>query len=376
MKRVVMAFVVMMALSGCGVGASDLPMPGTSVAGDTYRISAVFDDALNLSIGAQVKLNGVSIGKVRKVESRDFKARADLELSSAHLISSGAVARLRSSTPLGELYIEIDDAKGGERLKSGDVLMADKTSTAPSIEDSMAATSMLLNGGNLGQLRSIVREANTALDGRQMNARDLLTQLTTTTEAFEQSSGEINRTLAALASLSTRLNKRESTINAVLRDVPPAARALRENTDELSDVLSGVKHLSAVSQRVVDQTSDEVLQILRQAGPILDQLTSIKDEFGPGLSDLVRLAELLDRGVPTDYLNTYQYFDESVRLGIPAEVPVLGGLPTVDTPGLPDLGLPDISLPGLALPGLPQSQTEPPDIGLGGLLSEFGGKNP
>ncbi|MDQ3155207.1 MAG: MCE family protein [Actinomycetota bacterium] len=358
-------------LTGCGVGADDLPLPGTSVSGASYRISAVFDDALNLPIGAQVKLHGVPVGKVRTVESRDFKARIGLELRSANRLHKGATARLRSTTPLGELYVEIDDPKSGEALADGDVLGTEATSTAPSIEDSMAAASLLLNGGNLGQLRSIVRETNKAFDGRELDARDLLTRLTTTTAAFESSSGDIERALAALASVSTQMNKRESTINAALRDVAPAAKVLRDNTEELSDLLVGIKGLGSVSQRVVDRTHEQILEILRQTGPILDELLVVKDEFGPGLSDLVRFAELLDRGVPTDYLNTYLYFDDSIGLGVPAEVPGLGGLPTLDTPGLPDLGLPDLGL-------LPSQGTTPkqPDIGLGGLLGGPAGWTP
>ncbi|MEO6472064.1 MAG: MCE family protein [Aeromicrobium sp.] len=371
MKHIASAVAATIVLSGCGVTAADLPLPGNSVSGTTYRISAVFDDALNLPIGAPVKLNGVPIGKVRTVESHDFKAYVGLELKEAYPIHADAKARLRGTTPLGELYVQIDDSKSSEKLAGGARLGTDQTTTAPSIEDSMSAASLLLNGGNLGQLRTIVRETNAALDGRQDNARDLLTQLTTTTKAFEASSGDIDRTLAALASLSTKLNKRESTINAALRDVPAAAKVLHDNTARLTDLLTGIKSLGKVSQRVIDQTSDQLLEILREAGPVLDQLVSVKSEFGPGLSQLVTFAKLLDKGVPTDYLNTYLYFDDSIKLGLPIALP--GGGNPIQTPILPDLGLPDLNLP--LVPGL-GGQPGQPDIGLGGLLSNLSGGRP
>lgn len=371
MRKLLVAAAAMVALSGCGIGATDLPLPGTGVSGDTYKLSAVFDDALNLPIGAPVKLDGVPIGKVRTVESRDFKAYVEMELKTSHRLHTDAEARLRSTTPLGELYVEMHDGGKGEELKAGDELGTDLTSAAPSIEDSMSAASLLLNGGNLGQLRSIVREANAALDGREMTARQLLNRLTTTVEAFSASSEDIDRSLEALASVSTTLNKREDTINAVLRDLPAAAKVLHDNTDELTKMLQGIKSLSAVSQRVVDQTGDDVLKILKQAGPVLDQLVALDDEFAPGLQHLIRLAGLLDEAVPSDHLNVYLYFDDSLALGLPIDLPLGSGLPPIETPEVPDLGLPDLEIPGLTGPGAPGDN--PPDIGLGGLLSGLSG---
>lgn len=358
--------VALVLLAGCGPSARELPLPGTSVSGDSYRITATFSDALNLPTGAPVKLNGVPVGKVRLVESHDFKARIGLQISTKARLHVGSTARLRSTTPLGELYVELHDSKAGAVLADGASLGTDLTSTAPSIEDSMAAASMLLNGGNLGQLGSIIRETNKALDGRESTARDLLSQLTTTTAAFEASSGDIDRALKAMGSVSVQLNKRESTINAALKDIAPAAKVLQDNTDELADLLKGVEGLGATSQRVIEKTHDELLQILKQAGPILDQLVSVKDEFGPGLADLVQFANLLDKGVPTDYLNTYIHFDDSIKLGLPGEIPLLGGLPSIETPGLDGTTSDTPDKPGAATT---------PDIGLGGLLSGLLGGN-
>lgn len=348
MRRLVVAGAALaVLLAGCGVGADDLPLPGSSVGGPTYRLTAEFDDALNLSIGAPVKLRGVPIGRVRSVESRDFTARVEMDLRTSHRLHAGTTARLRSTTPLGELFVEVDDAAGTAVLADGAVLDTGSTSTAPSIEDSMAATSLLLDGGNLTQLGTIVKETNAALDGRQSTARDLLSRLSTTTAAFAASSDDISRVLRALAGVSSTLDRRRSTIDAALRDVAPAAKVLRRNTDRLSDLLAGVADLGEVSRRVIDTTQADLLQILDQAGPVLDELLSVRRQLGPGLDDLVRFADLLDRGVPTDYLNTYLVIDDSLQLGLPGSSPptVSDGAPDeegaapglLDVPGLDDL---------------------------------------
>lgn len=374
MKRLILIVAATLVLSGCGVTLADLPLPGNSVSGNTYRVSATFDDALNLPIGAQVKLNGVSIGKVRSLKSRDFKAIAQLELKKAYKLHAGTRARLRSSTPLGELFVQITNPKTGPILANGANLSTADTSVAPSIEDSMAATSMLLNGGNLNQLGSIVREANAALDGRQGNARDLLIQLTTTAKTLQSSTGDIDRTLNALASVSTKLNQRESTINSALTAAPAAAKVLHDNTARLIELLKGIKSVGGVSQRVIDQTETELLAILNQAGPILDQLVSIQGLFGTGLDNLVRFSNLLDKAVPTDYLNAYLHLTGGLDL-----LPI-GGLTGLVAPGAQSTdggGILEEGLGGIALPdlGLGGAGSAGPDIGLNGLLGNLvGGK--
>ncbi|MDN5746094.1 MAG: hypothetical protein L0H31_13360, partial [Nocardioidaceae bacterium] len=50
------AVVAMIVLSACSTTMRDLPIPGTGVAGDTIEVQAEFAEALNLAVGAPVKV--------------------------------------------------------------------------------------------------------------------------------------------------------------------------------------------------------------------------------------------------------------------------------------------------------------------------------
>ncbi len=52
-----------------------------------------------------------------------------------------------------------------------------QTAEAPTIEDTFAALSLLLNGGGLDKLQTIARELSMALRGRTGAARDVISQL-------------------------------------------------------------------------------------------------------------------------------------------------------------------------------------------------------
>ena len=66
-------------------------------------------------------------------------------------------------------------------------LGVESTSAAPTIEDTMTSVSLVLNGGGLSQLETIVREANLVLDGNEGTARDLLGRLQPHGEGVQRS---------------------------------------------------------------------------------------------------------------------------------------------------------------------------------------------
>jgi phospholipid/cholesterol/gamma-HCH transport system substrate-binding protein len=105
-------------------------------------------------------------------------------------------------------------------------------------------------------------------------------------------------------------------------------------------------------------------------GPIFEELNALDDELGPGIDTLVQFGKLIDRGVPTDYLNTYLHFQLEPSLGLPG-TPL--DAPRIVTPDLDGKG----GLQGTPL--VPPDLLKPPgstdsDGGmLGGLLGLFGG---
>ncbi|HSI27180.1 MAG TPA: MlaD family protein, partial [Aeromicrobium sp.] len=186
-----------LAVSGCGLSAQHVPLPGKGIPGDTYRLAATFSDALNLTEGAPVRMNGATVGLVRGVSVDDYTAEVDMAVQSSARLHAGASARLRGTTPLGELYVDLEDGTSPALLPAGSTL--GEGTVAPTIEDTMATTSVFLNGGAITELGTIVRESNRALGGREETARDILERLDRTTRELEESTDDLDQTLVSLA---------------------------------------------------------------------------------------------------------------------------------------------------------------------------------
>jgi phospholipid/cholesterol/gamma-HCH transport system substrate-binding protein len=307
--------------SGCSFTAEDLARANNNRGGG-YIIKVSVPDALNLPDGAPVRIGGVSIGKVHAVKAQNYEAIVSLQINDDTVITDAAHARLRYTTALGEMYVQIEPSDQGTKLADGQMLAPDQTQTAPSVEDALASASLLINGGGLGSIQTIVDELNTALEGRIPTTHALISKLDTFLGTVTQSQRQIDRILNALAASSTTLNQRESTINKALTEIRPAAKTLAENTDDLVALLKQADKLGHTAKRIVDTNRDDVALIVKELGPVLAEVNNNSAGVLNALDGITAGAPYVNQAVPNNFANLYA----TVHLG--AGLLGVGGLPT------------------------------------------------
>lgn len=348
-------------LTACSTTLGDLPLPGTGVSGDTIRVDAEFQEALNLAQGATVKVNGIDSGKVQGVFVEDFHARAEMLVRTDAVLRAGATARLRYTTPLGELFVDVTNPSEGPTLADGALITLEDSSTAPTVEDALSQASLLVNGGGLGDLQTVTEELNTVLGGREDTARSLLERSRDFLVEANATTQDIDRALRSLVSVSSTLQQRERIINRAVREIEPAAVVLRRNTPGLSELLRQVERFSGAAEDTVTRTRADLLRVLDQATPVLAEFAGNRATYPLSLDALINLGSAVDGIVPGDYVS----ISLAVRLdGIGApdlagileqlgiELPDLPDLPELPLPGLPELDLSGGLLDGLTLDGL------------------------
>ncbi|WP_229051360.1 MCE family protein [Aeromicrobium sp. Leaf350] len=319
-------------LAGCGTTAADLPLPGSSMPGETYRITATFDDALNLAQGAPVKVDGVSIGRVDSISVKDLKAVVEMEIDDDTEIGTGADFRLRSTTALGELFVDVvDDPADTEVLADGDEVAPELASAAPTVEDTLSAASLFINGGGVGQIQTIVDETNLMIGGREDTLRDVLQRVASTAGAVTDLSGDIDAALSSISAASQVLADRQATIDRALTEIAPAAEVLDANTASLVDLLASIDTLGQVVVPTIEQTGDDIAAIVAQSGPVFEQVASIEPRIEEGVTQILAFVAGLQTGVPGSFLNTHLIFQGSLSIGdLTLVAPSTEGAPTPD----------------------------------------------
>ena len=356
-----------LALSGCGAhgfsGLYGAPLPGGADLGsDPYRVTVQFHDVLDLVPQSSVKVNDVPVGEVETIDlAPDGRtALVRLAVNRRVRLPANAAALLRQSSLLGEKFVELSQPGGAApvgRLADGDVVPVERTNRNPAVEEVLGALSMLLNGGDIGQLQGIVRELNAALAGNEPQVRSLLDQVQHLVADLDGQKEDIVRAIDALNRASATFNAQRGSISTALDRIPPGVQVLNQQRDQLIGMLGAMHQLSGVATDVVDRSRQDLVADLRALDPTLRRLADAGQNLPKALNYLQTYpfppgANGTLRG---DYFNADIFVDldlsEVVENMIRAQ-PQLGSAPPQ----------PSVPLPLPPAPGLPPQLPPPPQL--------------
>jgi phospholipid/cholesterol/gamma-HCH transport system substrate-binding protein len=296
-------------LSGCALSLQSLPKI-SSTATDTYPVRAVFANVLNLPADAQVRIGAEVVGQVGGISTRDFKADLTLDIKGSVRLPVGTTAQIRFDNPLGDEYVllqppvVVTSTLGGATryIRSGSVIPEASTSTAPSVEDTFGALSLVLNGGGINQLQTIIHELNNTFDGNQPPIRSFLTTIDRGVNSLASGKTSIDNALASISNLSAELSGGRDTIANGINSLAPAVGVLASENTQIQDLITQLSNLGAVGLRVAQQSGQNSVQDAKDLLPVVQQLESVTDQLAPDLSDLAAFEAASPKVAPGDYL--------------------------------------------------------------------------
>ncbi|CQD14657.1 MCE family lipoprotein LprM [Mycobacterium lentiflavum] len=273
------------AISGCGwQGLNSLPLPGTQGEGPgSFVIQAQMPDVNNIQPNSRVRVADVTIGHVTKIERQGWHALVTMQLDGGVALPANATAKIGTTSLLGSYHIELnppkDEAPQG-KLRDGSLIPLAHGGAYPSTEQTLAALSLVLNGGGLGQVQDITEALSTAFRGREHEVRSLISQLDKFSANLNDQSGDI---IAATESLNRVVGKfaaQQPVLDRALATVPDALAVLNEERDKLVAAADQLSKFSALTVDSVNKTKTNLIKELQQVGPVLESLANA----GPALT--------------------------------------------------------------------------------------------
>jgi virulence factor Mce-like protein len=297
----------MLLLGGCGFrGAYSVTLPGgADIGDDPYTVEVEFLDVLDLVPQSAVRVADVPVGRVESIElADDWTALVTISVNGDVVLPANAVAAIQQSSLLGEKYVELarpgnEEPEGA--LGDGDRITLDRTNRNVEVEELLGALSLVLNGGGLAQLQTINRELGEALEGRESEIRDTLSQLDTFIGGLDAQKQEISRALDSANALVATLAGRTATIENALDTIGPGLDVINQQRDLLVSMLESLARLGEVGTRIINQSAANTVEDLRLLQPILSQLAAA----GPDLAGSLEL--LLTYPFPDSSLTALNY---------------------------------------------------------------------
>ena len=312
---VVMAAVVVAGCSGGGGynGIYAIPLPGGANLGShPYQVTAQFADAGDLVPQSAVMVNDVAVGRVTRIflPPRSWTANVTMLVNGSVHLPANAIAEISQSSLLGEQFIALSAPPGvgaAGRLADGSVIPVSRTTSNATVEQVLGALSLLLNGGGISQIHTIITQLNAALSGNEPQIRSLLVNLHTLLANLDEHKAAIETALDGLRTLSATLAARDQQIGRVLDDLTPGIRVLANQRFALVGMLVALHKLTGVAVATINASQANFVADLTELAPTLRELADAGQNLPDALQVLLTypFTNQVLNDVKGDYLNVF-----------------------------------------------------------------------
>ena len=316
-------------LAGCSL--YDTPLPGGADVGDhPYHVTVQFADVLDLVPQSSVKVDDVPVGRVDRIDlAPDNKtALVDVLINGSVRLPANSGAQLAQSSLLGEKYVELTSPQQPQgQLHDGSVITKDQTGRSPEIEEVLGALSLLLNGGDIGQIQNIVRELNTAMTGNEAQIRSFLSDVDNLVTDLDGQKDSIVKAIDAMNRLSATLVTQRDNVATALDGLSPGLQVITQQRQQLTGMLTAMDTLSSVAVDTVNRSRTELVSDLQQLAPVLQQLAATGTKLPTALEYLATypFSDYAANDVKGDYFNSDIRFNLDLSSLLGPASPILGG---------------------------------------------------
>ena len=296
---------------------------------DNYRVSATFDDVTGLLMNDNVKVAGVVVGKVTKIETQDGAAQVTFQIDEDHDdIPKDSTAAIRWRNLIGQRYIYLYPGDSPETLQDDDHI--DDTVSVVDLGELFNKLGPIVGSIDPAQVNDFLETITSALDGREDMVGQALDDLAVLTTGLASRDDAIQRLLTNLDTVADTVNRRDAQIETMLQNLILLSDTFGDNTATLDAALTELTSFGTELDRLLDTNSTEISRLLANLALVTDtvhgrlpQLDAFLAGFGDASAAIFRAGnrgEFLNQKI----LCAFTGPPASSTSGCPTGDPILG----------------------------------------------------
>lgn len=299
-------------------------------AGTEYQ--AAFLNASSLEKGDDVRIAGVSVGEVKKVDHYGpenanaivtFRVKADVPLTTA------SRAEIRFLNLVGDRYLALEEGidKGADPLEADDVIPMDQTEPALDLTVLFNGFKPLFSALQPDQVNELTLNIVQVLQGEGGTVRSLLEHTASLTNTLADRDQLIGEVVTNLGTTLTTVDERHVQLEQLIVELRDFMGDLAADRDTIGDSLTSISDLTTVVAKLLQQgrplLKDDIAE-LRTLARLLNEpenkklVVEIFDRLPESMTDQTRTGT---------YGSWYNYY----ICGFAGEIslPVISGLPII-----------------------------------------------
>ena len=238
-----------------------LALPACSSGPDGIEITAYFDKAVSLYEKGDVKILGLSSGKVTEVEVVDTRVRVKMRLNDGAKVPEDVQATIVPLSLIGERYVQLFPAwtSGEPEAKTGAVIPLERTSVPVEPDEALAALKKLLDTLDPNATGRLVRNLAADLKGNGQLLNDALGEFATLTATLADKDEQLGRLIENFDKFTATLRTREAQLGKVMDQFAVTTGLLADERDTIAKLI-----------KALAQTSSSGLDLISEHGGALN----------------------------------------------------------------------------------------------------------
>ncbi|MFC5677474.1 MCE family protein [Aeromicrobium endophyticum] len=246
--------------------ADRLPIIGS---GDVYH--AEFAEIGSLKSGNEVRVAGVSVGKVQDIALDGNKVKVTFRIDKGTKFGAETGADIRIRTLLGAEFLALTP-KGKGQLPEGSTIPLERTIAPYDVVQAFSDLSRTTDQLDIPQLSEALTTLGDISEQTPAEFRAAIKGVSDLSRNLAARDEQINTLLVSLKKVSGVLNSRNDELVTLFKDSDTLFRAISERRDSIHRLLVSTQTISTQLRGLVKDTRSDLLPALRQLDKVTDML--------------------------------------------------------------------------------------------------------
>lgn len=300
------------------INLDKLPFVHRSV---TYH--AQFANADGLRPGDDVRVEGISVGKVNTVKVEGSHVRVDFTVRSGLRLGGASHASIEVATVLGDLFMQVESSGPGT-LPSGGTIPVSRTTVPYTLIDAFSHLGEFSDQTDLPALRTSLKTVAATLQGiAPDDARAALSGLADVSKTLAGKQQQISRILTAAAGITDTLDSNSGALVQVLGQSNEFLALLRQRQKVIDSLLRHTAQLGRQLRKLIDRNGAQLQPLLGNLDKVGRVLAADKQQLQQAVVNLgdfsINIANASGSGPWLDLLSPVAVTPDNVIVGCGAQ---------------------------------------------------------
>ncbi|MGB3773601.1 MAG: MlaD family protein [Rhodococcus sp. (in: high G+C Gram-positive bacteria)] len=301
------------------------------------KFTAIFTDVASLNEGDEIRIAGVRVGQVEKIEiyERDL-ARVEFSLSERESLPASTTATIRYRNLIGQRYIALEQGSGnqGEKINNGATIPLERTSPAVNLTTLFNGFRPLFQTLTAEDVNKLSFEIIQVFQGESGTIGDLVQSTASLTNTVADKDQVIGAVIDNLNGVLETVNNRDQELDQLIVNTQALVTGLSADRNTVGSAVTSLAGLTNATSDLLEPTRPSIQSAITSVDELSTKINNRQADFDAVLQNFpVKLTKLIR---VASFGSWFQFYlcgiDIVAGPGYAPQLNLPTGLPTINQP--------------------------------------------